>query len=65
MLSTCAIEREGSPRLINVTILLSFISTFSSLDVPPYTDNNQLHNGMLSKSKAILTQEGEQKRKME
>lgn len=42
MFSICAIEREGSPRLINVTILLSFISTFSSLDVPPHTDNRSV-----------------------
>lgn len=63
MFSTCATEREGSTFLINVTGLLSFISTvFTSSNVPPYTDNNQLHNGIVS-SRAILSQVGEQKMK--
>lgn len=45
-----------------MTGLLSFIPIFFiSSDVSPYIDNNQLHNGILSKSKAILTQEGEKR----
>lgn len=64
MFSACAREKEGSTFLIIVTGLLSFISTFfTSSNVPPYTDNNQLHNGILSKSRAILIQEGEQRMK--